>query len=511
MAESGGNFIQSLISRFFETTDPAAIQKRRLKAIAKNLSKSRFKFYKANSGEALPALAKFFYNIYKAIASSQTMLRAMQNENAVKDMIIEFFMTERQKKLGELLREESIREKASKIPIKRLAPQAKEALEQFCAEFDGERIGAIEALYKQYQLFRDFCLYDYYFLLKKFNSSLHENDFSSTPQFDKINADYIAEDLKDFLAVAWAMPLDADWTLLMKMFKETRDREPISPNILKRIITQLTAVRSSKTFEMMIQLITKKPEYVPVVKSPKGVIAEPFIEKFRNDVLDTLHQLEAAEKGSKVNDLATQVFGSDASGYMKNYSVEMSNTLEGKGLDAYEYAEPLNFLKGFLIEFVKKDIRQYCDLVLIRGQWSAQPVSQATSDAYNDLLAVSDTITTFDANLAEDGSIGIKIKTLLPRTVKENDARNIINRLVGDANDLAKEYIVESTRNLVTIGKTIKMLIDDEGKKKPEMIANWPELEKNSDRPPNEIGTEVYKKIYLFAQLMQVCMNNDAE
>lgn len=509
MAESSGNFIQSLISRLFESTDPAAIQKRKLKAIAKNLSKSRFKFYKANSGEALPALAKFFYNIYKAIASAQTMIRAMQNENAVKNMIIEFFMTERQKKLEELLSEESIREKASKLPAKKLVPQAKEALEQYCAEFDSERIGAIEALYKQYQLFRDFCLYDYYFLLKKFDASLRENDFSNAPKFDKINADYIAEDLQDFLAVAWAMPLDADWTLLIKMLKEARNREPISPNVLKKIVAQLTTVRSSKTFEMMIQLITKKPEYVPVVKSPKGVIAEPFIEKFRTEVLDTLHQIEAAEKGSKVHDLASQIFSGDTS-YMKNYSVEMSSTLEGKGLDAYEYAEPLNFLKGFLIEFVKKDIRQYCDLVLIRGQWSAQPVSQATSDAYNDLLAVSDTITTFDSNLAEDGSIGIKIKTLLPRTSKENDARSIVNRLVGDANDLAKEYIVESTRNLITIGKTIKMLIEDQNKKKPEMIANWAELEKNSERPPKEMGTEVYKKIYLFAQLMQVCMNSES-
>lgn len=511
MAEGGGNFFQNLLSRFFESNDPAAVKKRKLKAIAKNLSKVRYKFYKVNSGEALPSLAKFFYDIYKAIAPSQTMLRSMANDAAVKHMIIEFFMSERQKKLEELLSEESIIAKAKQIPIKRLAPQVKEALNQFCTDFDGERIGAIESMYKLFTLFRDFCLYDYYFFLKKFDSSIRENDFSAAPHFDKINADYITEDLKDFIAVAWPIPSDTDWTLLVNMLKEKRGSEPISVNILRKITARLSAVRSSHAFEMMIQLIAKDPAYAPKFKTSQTVIAEPFIEKFRSGVLEVIRDLEAQEKGSKVNDLVTKVFDGQPSGFLKSYTSDMSETLEGKNLTPYIYADPLNYLKGFLLEYVKKDIREYCELVLIRGQWSAAPISQAMSNAYNDLLGASDTITKFDAELAEDGPIGIKIKTLLPRTVKENDARNIINRLVNDANELAKGHIMECTKNLVSIGKVIKSLIEDEAKKKPEMINNWQELERNSERPPQEVGTDVYKKIYLFAQLMQTCLSGNEE
>ena len=58
------------------------------------------------------------------------------------------------------------------------------------------------------------------------------------------------------------------------------------------------------------------------------------------------------------------------------------------------------------------------------------------------------------------------------------------------------------------MGKTIKALIEDENKKSPEMIINWKEIEHFADHPPRELGIEVYKKIYLFATLMQTCMVN---
>ncbi|MBQ9238024.1 MAG: hypothetical protein IJ191_01710 [Treponema sp.] len=507
MGKSGGNFFQNLCARLFASSDPAAIKKRKLKSIAKTLSKGRYKFYRAGSGDVLPALPKFLYEIYKAIAPAQHLFRSMPNDALVKHMVIGFFLTERQKKLEELLTEESIMTKAKTIPIEKLAPQAKEALDQYCADFDGERIGAIEALYKQFLALRDFCVYDYYFLLKKFDSSLRENDFSSGPHFEKINADYIVEDLKDFISVAWVFPVDADWTILVQMFKDMRNTEPISAGTLKKISARLNAVRESRTLEMMLQLIAQDPDYEPQTVAPKAAIAEQYIDTFKSETLGILRKLEAAEKGSKVSDLVQKIYGTKSAIYLKHYTERLSDSLDKKNLHGLAYCVPLNYLKGFLIDYVKKDIREYCDLVLIRGKWTATALSATMSNAYNDLLGASDTITEFDARLAEDGTIGIKLKTLLPRAHHDVEARNIINRLVSDANDAAKEYIMESTRNLVAVGKTIKLLIEDEGKKNPAMLTNWQEIERFSDRPPKDIGIEIYKKIYLFATLIQTCMS----
>ena len=83
------------------------------------------------------------------------------------------------------------------------------------------------------------------------------------------------------------------------------------------------------------------------------------------------------------------------------------------------------------------------------------------SNAYQELLKLSDEITNFDEMMSEDGMMGSKIKTLLPKTAHDAGAENIINRVVSDANDSARGYIIQGTQNLITIGKTVKQLIED--------------------------------------------------
>jgi len=78
-------------------------------------------------------------------------------------------------------------------------------------------------------MFKNFCSYDYYFLLRKFDSTLREHDFSATPAFQSIVGNYIADDLKNFISVAWALPFDDDWAPMFQLLKQTRSVEPLAP------------------------------------------------------------------------------------------------------------------------------------------------------------------------------------------------------------------------------------------------------------------------------------------
>ena len=109
--------------------------------------------------------------------------------------------------------------------------------------------------------------------------------------------------------------------------------------------------------------------------------------------------------------------------------------------------------------------------------------------------------------MAEDGATGLKIKTLLPKTERDSGSKNIINRLIDEANETAYAYVIESTKNIVTIGKIIKSLIDDQAKQKPELISNWKELDKYSEIPIKDAGLALYKKIYLFTTLIKTCLS----
>ena len=98
---------------------------------------------------------------------------------------------------------------------------------------------------------------------------------------------------------------------------------------------------------------------------------------------------------------------------------------------------------------------------------------------------------------------GIKIKTLLPRTERDKEANNIIRTILGDANSMAKDYLVAAARNTIGFAKTLKSLIEDYSKPKGEILMNWKELDRYAEHPIKTLGIEVYKKLYLFVSLLQ--------
>ena len=163
----------------------------------------------------------------------------------------------------------------------------------------------------------------------------------------------------------------------------------------------------------------------------------------------------------------------------------------------------MNYLKAFLVEFVKRDVREYADLILIRGKWTVLQLSNDMSSHFHALMESSDIISGFDSKLSEEAEIGKKIKTLLPRADRDREANNIIKTTLRDVNGLARDYLVNTTKEMVGFAKILKTVIEDHKKGKGDIIMNWKELERFAEHEVDQLGIEVYKKMYLFVQLMQ--------
>lgn len=502
--ESKGGFFQNLIDSIFKNTGPEAEKKRRLKAIAKAFSKTKYhNFYKTSTFEVLPPFAKLFYDIYKIISPAQSLFTNSENINLYKRQIIAYSLSEKQISLMEHFEEPKILEMSRQIALDKLSSQIEEDLELFNREFTSERVAKTENLYRTFMLLKDFCSFDYYVLLKKFSGKIQENNFSVMPTFEKTNAEYIVEDLKEFCSIAYAL-LDERliWDDLFTFLKDTKGTELISLNVWRKILTKIKNIKTSQAFELMIRHISRNPSYEAEISYSSATIVEDYIDQVQEDVMTIISKIGNAQKESKANSFCEQIFGTTEIQSLKNYIAAANSTFEKKELNTFEYTEPLNYLKSFILEYVKKDIRELYDVVVIRGQWDAS-LSAPMSNAYQELLKASDEITTFDAELAEEGSFGIKIKTLLPKTAHDPGAENIINRVIEDSNEQAKAYLLSCTQNLVTIGKTLKQLIEDYVKQKPVLVQNWRELERFIDHPMKEFCVNIYKKIYLFVQLMQ--------
>ncbi|MCR5605491.1 MAG: DUF5312 family protein [Treponema sp.] len=501
---TGESIFSKLLRSLFGKNDPEAEKRRLLKNISKDLSKSRYKFYKYSQNEALPALGKTFYDIYKLISPVQLMFQnSSNNPNYFKNHVVDYSLNDTQKDIVEELQPDSIKELSKTLSFKELSDKIQQDTATFTGEFDADKILHIDALYSQLVAFKSFCMYDFYFLLKKFSSGLKERDFNIQPKFETIQAEYISDDIKDFITVAWALPFEADWSELFQLFKSMKGVEPISLSNWKKIMSKIKQLKDSKVLDMMLQLINKDPTLIVNVDEIHERIIDAYLDKLKTQSNAVLKGLQAEQRNNKIDSLVKQIFDTGIASRLKNYTDRVSTNLEKKALGSYTFHAPLGYLKAFLLDYVKKDIREYCDLVLIRGKWTTADLSSPMSNAYHSLLDISDKITAFDARLGDDGEIGSKIKSLMPRISHDREAANIIRTKVRDANDIAKELLKRAKGDLVTIAKNTKALLEDHEKTNSDMIINWKEIDHYAEHPVKELGVEVYKKIYLFVQLLQ--------
>lgn len=504
------NFLQRLFS-IFKSKDPEAEKKRVLKAINKELSKTKTKFYKYNSSEALPQMAKFFYDIYKITGQAQILFQKNANPNAYKNMVIDFFLTDKQKVLSEALHEEAILEKSKKTDLKSLYTETKKNLQSYISEFDHDKITKIDALYAKISALIAFCTFDYYFLLKKFDSQMEEYNFSYVPKFEYIRAEYIVDDLKDFTSIAWGMPLDDDWTDVFDLLKEYRNSQPIAINLWNKLLQRLRKYRDNGIFEMIIQLITKKPDYTCLVTTKSVGIIDEHFNKIKQDAEKIIQGLQTQQKNSQISSLLTIIFGTTNVTKLKYYSESGNNAFAKRSLPGYAYHEPLNYLKAFLVDYYKKYVREFSDLVLVRGQWMSAVLSAPMSEAYHGLLNISDQITRFDSTLSDETDLGLKLKTYTMRGERDPEAKKILQSVLRDINSEAHKILRTAIKDLITLAKTTKNLIEDMDKKKPEMLINWAEISHYAEPPIKEQGLSVYKHIFHFISLMKYYLGNSEQ
>jgi len=499
---NGSNFFQNIISSIFGSNDPEVLKKKQLKNIAKDLSKSKYHFYKYNVNQVDPSFAKFIYDIYKAIAPAQVLFQNA-NTNTFKNVVIRYMMDEKATELLDGLDENVITRQASTMPIKELQRKVRLDLEGFLAQFDSAKIRQGDDLFNKLILFDSFCKFDYYYMLKKFDGLMKERNFDLAPHFSPVSGAYLSEDIKNFIAVAWALPFDGSWDDLFKLLKKMNSVEPVPLNVWKRILARLKPMRDRHILEMIVRLITEKPDYREHIRVEEYHIMEEFLGEVKRQVERILENIKEQQTTGKIDTLLPMVFPGTVP-ELVNYNDENSEPFRKKGFKGFLYCDPLRYLNQFLDDFTKKDLRELADIILVRGEWSNQQKVGPMSDAYHKLLSLSDDLSAFDAKMAESGEYGLKLKNYLPRSERDKESANMIRMILGDANDEAGEIILEASQNYVIFGRQLKACIEDFAKApRSELILNWKDLDKFSEGTLKQKSVTVYKKLFNFVQLMQ--------
>lgn len=496
-------FFQKLLSIFFQGLDPEREKRRLLRDIARDLKKKKHKFYKPNNHEAQPALARFFYDIYKVVGPAQVFLEHAQSSNVLKTLIIEFSIPDEIRAFRDELDEDVIRKKAGVMDTKTLSAEIRENLVSFFSGFKGDQVKQIDDMYNLLSGFLQFIHFDYYFLLKKFDSNLPERDFNYNPKFESINAHYISDDLKDFLEVLPLIKRDGDWDKLFDILRGYKDTEIVSRPAWKKLVRSLDGVRKEMLFEQMVRHIDSDPYYKALFYPPNERIVEEYLNKVKTQTEMVFQKIQNERQNRKLDKLLKIVFGTTAVSRMRNYTEKENLKFSKKMLGGYIYIKPLNYIKAFLLDYFKRDIKSLIDLLLIRGRWSTNLMSQQLSESFYTIMEVSDELLKFDDSLGEEGARGPRIRQYLTRSEKDKNAMVSLRKLLKEVNDEALAIVQVTAQNLIIIGKSLKQVLEDYDKRPRELLTNWKEIEQHADKDIHNAITEIYKRIYYFIQLLQ--------
>ena len=497
------SFFQRLLSIANGASDKEREKKKLLKEIAKSVKKSKPRYYSPRNGSVDPNLASFFFECYKTFGPAQTILSHADSSNALKNIIIEETFTPEQKALKEKLSEEAIRAIADQTDFKMVLQSIKTDIKAFFANFDISRTNQINSDYQNLSVLLDLVSFDYFFLLKKFDAAFREAAFSYNPRFEAINTSYIIDELKDFLEILPAVDPQVKWEPILDMLTIYRGIEVISRKSLHKLMQHIGQIKKSKVLEKIAQLIEEDPFLKVKRRVYKEKIVEAYLSSLKMQTEMIIQKISRERRTSKIDSLAKKIFGTASVSRLSNYSEKANLLFSKKMLGGYTYVTPLNYLKAFLLDYVKKDVRQLTDILLIPAKWINNLPSQQLSEAFHQLLTLSDELMKFDSQLSEDEEKGRKIKSLMYKSERDKKATTLLRKMAKEINDQARALIIRSAQQCITLGRALKMIMEDYGKQHPELIMNWKEVQSRSDENIKEMILAVYKQLYYFVQLMQ--------
>ena len=506
-SDSGfAGLLSGFLSAILGGSDIEREKRRQLKIIKKELKK-RSKFYKINGDQAQPGLAYWFYDIYKIVGSSAGLLEKYGSSDVLKNFIIEHFFSDQIRETAASLEPENIKKSAVKnSDIKKTSEQVKEALVQIFSALDAETIKKINSIYGALNQLKDLVSFQYYFMLKKFDSMLPEKDFVYKPKFSPISGEYIKEDLIDFLDVLYSLNPGEDWDTLFDILKKYRDMDVISRQGWKKVLQYRKEILKTKTLNLIVQLLSEDPLWKPRPEFKNFDIVEEYYSRLKTLAENTIQEIVKERRGRQAESLLVKLFGTPSVVRTQYYTDRENLTFHKKMLDGYLYVDAINYLKAFFLDYYKSNVRVLVDLLLIQGKWATKISSQQFSNSYRQLLDLSDQLLAFDASLSDESGLGSRIKRFLRQSTRDKSALINLRTILESVNGDAKKIINASAQNFIQLGKNIRMLMDEYKNNGQEIIINWKEVDSWADPPVYDQMNEIYTKFYYLIQLLQLVM-----
>lgn len=497
---------EKIASLLGKTHNPEAEKRRLLKFLRKDILQSEYhKFFKMQREELGPLMGKFFFDLYKPIIPLQILMQNVAKSTRMKQLIIKYYMDNELLTLREQLNPTSIEERAQSTNNKELLVQVKNDLDRFSSKFSSNCTVLIDRTYNLLLTLAAFATFDFFYILKHFDKNFSVQVPNYQPKFEQVKAIVLIEALKDFLEVAYPLDQSEGWDTLFKILKSSKNEvDIIDPAQWKRLLSLLHEVQRSSIIVLIIRFVEKNPVWQSKPNFSDEHIAKDYLQMIQAEVEECINKIMNSRRNALIDGLACTVFGTLPGERMKYYTERHSEIYEKKNMGSFLYTREINYLKVFLIDYYKKEIRELCDLFLIRGQWTMQSQAKPLSDAFHAIMTISERLISFDEDLSDDRETTSRMKNYLMRADRDKGQAHSLRILLGTVNEAARNLSVAAAKELITLGIQLKILYNDYEKNPHEYIINWKEIESASETPIIQRIGAAHKQIYNFIRMLKL-------
>lgn len=475
--------VDFLVSIFNRELTPEQVKQRRLREVKNNLSKVG-NFFNASKIQVLPQFAKFIYNLYKAFMPFKFFVQRYRTSNKIIHFVVEKYLNDNQKQALEYIYSFSSNDVVNFTPD--ISKNLDNNLNYLLNNITQEQIRLIDETCGALDIFFDLASYQYYSIIKNFDSLFPENDFIYKPRFNTVSCGVILDDIKDFLECIYSIRDVSIWRNLYDILLEVygdRDNFPIKPNVWLKILTSIIEINKNKEILYLIRYVSGDPDYLPIsgVKKAKAK-AKLFFNDLSKHVSNERAKIEILQKNSKSKLLAEKLFPGMTLVSLENYSERMHAKITSAIVNTtgYVYSDLLVYIKTHAVNFVKKELSDIINVLIIKGQWKDMEVSREISNDIHSLVGVYSNLIDFDNNLGEQGTYGNRINSLLHRiSVGDKSSEKLLLNIIADINKKALILLNEYYLVIKSLERRLNDCLEDYFKpaSEKEFIYNWKELD----------------------------------
>ncbi|MCK4798155.1 MAG: hypothetical protein KAT05_12285, partial [Spirochaetes bacterium] len=378
----------------------------------------------------------------------------------------------------------------------------KSILNEYIKSFNSENVKKINFTYNQITDLSGILNFDWFYFIHKFDSEITEANFNYKPNFDSVEGKYILDELIAINDSIETIDFNKDWKNIYEYIKAVSDDAALV-NILKKIIQYSKIIKRDDYLLKIIRLIYKNPFFESQKFSSNAKVVQDYIYSFQLEVKKAVDRSIKELKRAKIEDLLLDIFHKTAIVRLKHYTQRINDLLLKKGVLGIRYIDPLNYLKAFLLDFCKGEVKSRIDFLLIKGTWSTNSYSSEYSSLLVHFNKLSDMVIDFDNRCSDEERYGKSIRKLIFAVSHDPGARNLLKKVIYKIDAEAGQLIFDSIKIFNIAASKLKALIDDYNLKTPEIIIDFHKM--RWEFPSDVIVdlSELTKKLNSFVALLK--------